>query len=552
MSGPHAPLPLGVLDERADHVMVPMRDAVRLATDIYLPARIPAATVLVRLPYDKSGRFSFMSRIASAFLDRGYAVVVQDVRGKARSEGERVAFVHEAPDGEDTLEWIVAQAWSTGVVGMFGDSYYGFTQWAAASTGHPALRAIVPRSTTTSLADGWVYDQGLFCLYAMAEWAATAWVDEFLYEDVPDWGVRPLEQLIPRIRDGRRSANLDRWRRTPPGDPFWSEGAFGAGRPVRERVRIPVLHSGGWWDVFQRGQVGDFLAMSRAGVSDQHLVMGATDHFDDELLIGGGPAPDIEVDDEALERFLPGYLAPALEFFDRHPVGRTVAPIPPVRWHLANEGWRTAETWPPAGAEELRLYLAASRHALDGPEGGGLAPAPDRSASDASWTHDPEELVPDLIEDVWRPLLGLPDEREVEGRHDVLTFTGEAARIPLDLAGPTRLEAVVAGEGPRMHLMAKLVDVDPAGRARRILQGGALVAEPSSDRPVRVELGHTGYRLAPGHRLRLEVASSDHPRYLWDPGTDEDPWSAEGGVPRRRTVRGGASASAVLTLSVLR
>jgi uncharacterized protein len=103
-----------------------------------------------------------------------------------------------------------------------------------------------------------------------------------------------------------------------------------------------------------------------------------------------------------------------------------------------------------------------------------------------------------------------------------------------------------------MHLMAKLVDVDPAGRARRILQGGALVAAPSSDRPVRVELGHTGYRLAPGHRLRLEVASSDHPRYLWDPGTDEDPWSAEGGVSRRRTVRGGASASAVLTLSVLR
>jgi len=551
VSGTHAPLPLGDLDERADQVMVPMRDGVRLATDVYLPARIPAATVLVRLPYDKSGRFSFMSRIATRFLDRGYAFVVQDVRGKARSEGERVAFVHEAPDGENTLEWIVAQPWSTGVVGMFGDSYYGFTQWAAASRRHRALRAIVPRVTTTSLADGWVYDQGLFCLHAMAEWAATAWIDQFLYEDVPDWTVRPLEQMIPRIRAGRRSANLDRWRRTPPQDSFWSSGVFGGDRPVLDRVRIPVLHSGGWWDVFQRGQVADFLAMSGAGAPDQHLVMGSTDHFDDELLMGDATAADIEVDDEALERFLPGYLAPALEFFDRHLVGRA-ASIPRVRWHLANEGWRTASTWPPAASEELRLFLAGSRHALDGPEGGGLASAPDRGASNASWTHDPQDLVPDLIEDVWRPLLGLPDEREVEGRDDVLTFTGEAARSPLDLAGPGRLDAVVAGEGPSMHLMAKLVDVDPNGRARRILQGGALVTEPASGRPVRVELGHTGYRLVPGHRLRLELASSDHPRYLWDPGTDEDPWSAEGGVARRRHLRGGANASAVLTLSVLR
>lgn len=532
--------------------MVPMRDAVRLASDVYLPARIPAATVLVRLPYDKSGRFSFMSRIASRFVDRGYAVVVQDVRGKARSEGEPVAFVNEASDGEDTLDWIAAQTWSTGVVGMFGDSYYGFTQWAAASTRHPALRAIVPRVTTTSLADGWVYNQGLFCLYAMVEWAATAWIDEFLYEDVPDWRVRPLEQMIPRMRDGRRSANLDRWRRTPPQDPFWSTSFVGGERPVLGRVRIPVLHSGGWWDVFQRGQVADFLAMSQAGVPDQHLVMGSTDHFDDALSAGDGPAPDIEVDDEALERFLPGYLAPALEFFDRHLVGRAAPSIPRVRWHVANEGWRTASTWPPAGAEELQLFLAGSRHALDGPHGGDLASASDRSASDVSWTHDPEDLVPDLVEDVWRPLLRLPDEREVEGRDDVLTFTGEAARRPLDLAGPVRLDAVVAGEGPCMHLMAKLVDVDPDGRARRVLQGGALVTEPASGRPVRVELGHTGYRLLPGHRLRLELASSDHPRYLWDPGTDEDPWSAEEGVARRRHLRGGASASTILTLSVLR
>jgi putative CocE/NonD family hydrolase len=276
--------------------------------------------------------------------------------------------------------------------------------------------------------------------------------------------------------------------------------------------------------------------------------MGSTDHFDDELPGDDGPAADIEVDDEALERFLPGYLAPALEFFDRHLMGRATS-IPPVRWHLANAGWRTAAAWPPPGSEELRLFLTGGRRALDGPEGGGLGPAAERGAPEASWTHDPADLVPDLIDDVWRPLLGLPDEREVEVRDDVLTFTGEIARRPLDLAGPVRLDAVVAGEGPSMHLMAKLVDVDPNGRSRRILQGGVLVADPVAERAVHVELGHAGYRLAAGHRVRLEVASSDHPRYLWDPGTNEDPWAAEEGVPRRRRVRGGSST--VLTLSVL-
>jgi uncharacterized protein len=246
-----------------------------------------------------------MPQIAARFMERGYAFVAQDVRGKARSEGELAAFTHEVADGADTLEWLADQAWSGGAVGMFRDSYYSFTQWAAAASGHPALRAIVPRVTTTSLADGWIYHQGVFCLYAMAEWGATGWVDRFLYDDVPDWTVRPLRDLVPSIRGGRRSASLDLWAATAPADRFWDRGVFGGGGPMPSRVRIPVLHSGGWWDVFQRAQVGDFLAMRRAGAGDQHLVMASTDHFDDELVPDGASVAYIEVDDEALEGFLP-------------------------------------------------------------------------------------------------------------------------------------------------------------------------------------------------------------------------------------------------------
>jgi putative CocE/NonD family hydrolase len=142
------------VDPRADEVMVEARDGVRLATDIYMPEhgdRHPA--VLVRLPYDKSGRYTFMPQIAPMFTDRGYAFVVQDVAGKFRSGGETVPYVREIEDGYDAIEWIVGQRWSNGTVGMWGDSYYGFTQWAAVESRHPALRAIVPRVTSADLAD---------------------------------------------------------------------------------------------------------------------------------------------------------------------------------------------------------------------------------------------------------------------------------------------------------------------------------------------------------------------------------------------------------------
>ena len=145
------------LDPRARQHMVPMRDGVHLATDVYLPEGAgPFPAVLVRLPYDKNGRYCWMPVPRSAiFIARGYAFVPQDVRGKFRSEGEPIAFVNEVPDGYDTIEWIARQPWSNGDVGMWGDSYYGFTQWAAVACGHPALKAIVPRVTFADLDAGW-------------------------------------------------------------------------------------------------------------------------------------------------------------------------------------------------------------------------------------------------------------------------------------------------------------------------------------------------------------------------------------------------------------
>jgi uncharacterized protein len=136
----------------ATQYMVRMRDGIRLATDVYLPDDGDATeAVLVRLPYGKNSRYVFFKWICEIFTKRGYAMVVQDVRGKFRTEGQTLGFITEANDGYDTIDWIVSQPWSNGIVGMFGDSYYGFTQWAAVSSGHRALRAIAPRVTSAEL-----------------------------------------------------------------------------------------------------------------------------------------------------------------------------------------------------------------------------------------------------------------------------------------------------------------------------------------------------------------------------------------------------------------
>jgi X-Pro dipeptidyl-peptidase (S15 family) len=300
-----APVALGRVDERAEQFMVPMRDGVRLATDVYLPAGARTrAAVLVRLPYDKSARFSscLRSRLGSWSADtpssRRTSAARRGARASSRPSRTRSRTAPTPSTGSPTRPGPAEPSACSAIPITASPS-------GPPRRGHPALRAIVPRVTTTSLADGWIYHQGVFCLYAMAEWGATAWVDRFLYDDVPDWTVRPLRDLVPSIRGGRRSASLDLWAATAPADRFWDRGVFGGGGPMPSRVRIPVLHSGGWWDVFQRAQVGDFLAMRRAGAGDQHLVMASTDHFDDELVPDGASVAYIEVDDEALEGFLP-------------------------------------------------------------------------------------------------------------------------------------------------------------------------------------------------------------------------------------------------------
>ncbi|MGI8557780.1 MAG: CocE/NonD family hydrolase [Solirubrobacteraceae bacterium] len=527
------PVPLSTSSERAEETVVRSFDGVGLATDVYLPAPMPARplpTILVRLPYDKGGEYAYMPAIAPYLIERGYAVVVQDVRGKGRSEGSTEAFGHEIADGHATLDWIESQRWSNGRVGMFGDSYYGVTQWAAAAADHRALKAVVPRFCSTRLADDWLTRQGVFCLFTMTEWAAMTWVDSRLWDFEFDWSHRPLCELIPAWLDGRRSASFDRWveaiARSRPLD-------FGLAR-VADRLGVPGLHVGGSWDVFARGQVGDFTRASTAGRAPQHLLLRATDHYDDPIPVPGHPILDKMTEPLLRAAYLPRMLDEPLGFYDQFVAERGESwRRPVVSYEIAHGERQVSTTWPPTGATWRHWYLADATRAPHGPAGGALATRPERRPAILTWVHDPNDPVPTSIAYPWRPLLELPDERRVESRPDVMTFTSDPSRDGLDLAGFAALDVdLVEGAGGG-HLMAKLVDVEPTGRSTLIGEGALRFGASPRSQLLSLDLGTFAYRVRPGHRLRVQLAGSSFPRYAVHPGNDDDPMLATAGVARQ-------------------
>ncbi|MFI0350238.1 CocE/NonD family hydrolase [Actinomadura sp. 9N407] len=544
----------------ADSHMVPMRDGVRLATDVYKPqdtgkpqdaAALPA--VLVRLPYDKNSRYVFMEEVGRRLVARGYALVVQDVRGKFRSEGEALGLVGEAWDGYDTIEWIVRQEWSGGRVGMFGDSYYGFTQWAAVSTSHPALRAIVPRVTAvdmasfTPVAHGSVLDPPWS---GFAAYIAECWNGPWLHEPELDWTRTPLTEVFEEAfrRRGRRSSWYD--RSIPEAKPVT---VFPDGHPFDARP-VPTLHVVGWHDNVLLHSMRDYLELtSRPGHAPmQYLYADSIDHENYHLsLVPIQEEDDHESDDAALGRMLDRYLDPAIDFFDAFLAETAPAEtVPRVRWHLGHAGWRRAGCWPPEESAPYTLYLAGLT-AAEGAGTGRLAPDPPAREESVSWDHDPGDLVPSAAENSFEFLRAYPDERDAGDRPDVLRFDTAAFGDGLDLAGPIDLHLRVDSTAPTADVYAKLYDVAPGGACHMISRGQGVLTEPGAAEPARIEMTHTGYRVRPGHRLRLHVAGSDYPEFAPNPGTRENPWTAEHRRGSRQTLRTSPDMACRLVLRAL-
>jgi uncharacterized protein len=548
-------------------VRMPMRDGVRLCADVYLPETLgPHPTILIRMPYGKREAYCYMPAHGRFWARLGYACVVQDVRGRWASEGVYEPFVHEAADGWDTLDWIAGQPWCSGRIGMTGESYYGYTQWAVAASRHPNLVCAAPGDTAADIYASWAYVNNAFCQHTMGGWTfainGRRDVNEFRWDP---WHL-PLATATDAA--GHPSVTHKEWIANPRRNGYWSR------INVCDRyadVAIPLLHWGGWYDTFLTGTIDGWRGVraqtrDRQGRDRQRLTIAATDHemtpeFDGSVgphrLVGHGYSHD------RVARFMDEWLLPGK---DGGGAAATASPraVAPVRYFtmVANE-WHTADDWPPPGVEERRFYLRSGGRAA-GLEGDGVL-SPDQPGDEPPdvYRYDPEDPVTYWLgTSLWEAARYLHDRRPVEGRADVLVFTSEPLARDLEVTGPISATLHVSTSAMDTDFTVALVDVLADGHAHLVQEGiRRLRYRDSDESESKVEPGHvyeitvdlwaTSYRFEKGHRLRVEVSSSNFDRYDRNLNTGEDPGLAVRRVVATQTVHHDASRPSFLSILVV-
>lgn len=522
-------------------VFVELRDGVGLATDVYRPAgSAPVPAVLHRSPYGKDVGLPLadLARMVGA----GYAVVTQDVRGRGRSEGRFEPFVQERDDGHDTIRWVATQPWCTGAVVMAGPSYLGATQWLAAAGAPDALAAIAPQFTSASYHDGWCYQGGALQLGFLLCWAlgnlalpasrrpgAPPGAFEAVCRAIDDiesgyrrWPFEPpavLDELVPQLRE---------WLDHPDDGPYWEQTA-----PNRryDAVGVPALNVGGWYDCFLRGTLENHVEMSRRRRSDParqpRLVVGPWAHGQvtgDFAEVSFGPlasAGAIDVVGRQL-RFFDRCLGRAGDHGHHGDDGDDGPPV--VVFVMGTDRWIGLGDWPPPEAVAERWYLGS----VDG--GGVLSTACVDDDVPRVYRHDPADPVPTVGGATFLP--GYPisanagprDQRALDDRPDVLTYVSEPLSEPRTVIGPVRITVFLSSTATDTDVCAKLVDVHPDGRALLVTDGvlrgryrrgldQPVPLEPGGVHRFDVDLGATAHTFRAGHRLRIDVASSNFPRF---------------------------------------
>jgi uncharacterized protein len=493
-------------------VAIPAPDGARLLTDVYLAQpRRPLPVIVLRSPYGRGGVYGTIARL---FAERGYHAVVQSTRGTFGSEGH-IDFDREAADGRAAADWIVEQPWSNGDLGTYGGSYLGFTQLALASTRPPQLKAMA-LGIWAAERRAFNYPGGAFSLDRLG-WAFTIENQE-----------RPLALLRAprRIKKDLRPA-LDHlplidadvaavghpvgyyrdWlTHDEPGDPYWTPTDF---RPILPDLGVPVTMIAGWYDMFLPSMLNDYQQL-RDGGQTVRLRVGAWHHTSRDLF---------------RHEF-----ADALDWFATH-LQKSGPPPPPGSAPIRAEimggvGWRELPTWPPR-ADVQRWHLQPN---------GALA-AGEPSACDLDrYTYDPADPTP-AVGGTSTISFGPRDNRALEQRPDVLTYTAEPLTEPLEIIGPVTAELFVGSSRPHTDFFVRLCDVDEKARSVNITDGILRLTDATEDpRRITVDLWPTAHRFAAGHRIRLQVSSGAHPRYARNLGSAEPLATATTLHPARQSV----------------
>jgi len=491
-------------------ISVPMPDGAVLLADRHFPrggGRPPL--ILVRSPYGRRGFWGLLC--GRAFAERGFQVLLQSCRGTFGSGGVLDPFgPDERRDGLATVAWMRRQPWYPGAFGTFGPSYLGMVQWAIAADAGPEHRAIAAQVTTSDLRAPFYGLAGeSFSLQTMLGWVAENARQERPFALLRQMlGGRRAERRLGRLCGHLPLRDLDRLvtgRRVPfwqewlahnePGDGYWNDRRF---QDTLPSVTAPVHLLGGWYDFLLPALLRDYAALREAGRAP-HLTVGPWRHADNECTPAG--------------------IRESLTWLRAHLLGDTSGLRPdPVRIFVTGaDEWRDLPAWPPR-TEPAPWYLQAD---------GGLSPAPPTPSDPDRYTYDPADPTPNLAGPVGNDGVARVDNRPLEARADVLTYTGAPLEDDMEVAGGVTADLFVRSSLPHTDFFARLCDVDPEGESLNIcdallrLVPGRPSPEPDGTLRVRFALWPAAHRFRRGHRLRLLVASGAHPRFARNPGSGE-------------------------------
>ena len=518
-----------------------MRDGVTLRADICRPkadGKFPV--LLTRTPYDKNGELEFCLKAAA----RGYVAVAQDVRGRYTSEGDWYPFKYESQDGYDTVEWAAALPYSNGKVGMYGESYVGATQLLAAIAHPPHLAGICPNYTPSNYHDGWIYQDGAFEQWFNESWTtilaentvnrrAESGSDPLRWsQTLPLWSYPVLETpsaagLAPYFTD---------WLAHPDYDDYWKPWSI---EDHYSQILVPVFSVGAWYDIFLGGTLRNYGRLkSEAGTEaarrGQRLTIAVAGHAGDgtQAKVGAvdfGNKLPFDLNEEIL-RWYDSLLKGMGNGLDHEKSVKIFV--------MGKNDWREEDDWPLGRAKATRYYLHSAKPAngLDG--GGTLSTAAPAEEKPDQYVYDPNDAVPTI----GGPLCcepGLPsgvgpeDQRPPEARGDVLVFSSPAFTQNAEVTGPISLDLYVSSSAVDTDFTGKLVDVWPNGFAQNLTEGILRMRyRDSQEKPelvnpreiyhINLDLWATSNVFLPGHKLRLEVSSSNFPRFDRNLNTGED------------------------------
>lgn len=475
-------------------VMLPMRDGVKLATDIYTPdGAAPFPVILIRTPYNKDGN----AAIGAEGMKRGFAIVAQDCRGRFESEGENLPFHTDKTDGFDTIEWVAKQPWCNGKIGTWGGSAVAITQFQMLASGTDKISSQHLTVGAPNLYDV-IYINGLFRKSLIEDWLKGArWSPHAL----PLWTAHQKYDDYWRDRDASRHY---------------------------KNANFPAVHIGGYWDIFAQSTIDSFVGYQENGGRNargkQKLVMGPWAHAIMQEKVGELTFPNAKKP--------PGRAHDAWQWFDMtlHDDTSAMNAEPAVTYYVVGDTtdpkapgnvWRQADRWPPNQNAPTKFFLHHNRS---------LSQLEPNATSPLSYTYDPGNPVPTVGGIQLTIPAGPMDQRAVESRGDVLVFTTDPLTSPVEVTGRIRAKIWFSTDVTDTDFIARLCDVYPDGRSFNLAEGAIRtrfrngtereeLLKPGKIYPLEIDLWSTSVIFNTAHRIRLQITSSSNPGYDPNPNT---------------------------------